>query len=93
MGIRKEIARVIADAQNVPFVGPKQMRVAAAVMPIVERAQAEALREAARVFAEGAWADAFMRGEVEDDVSAVQATDRWLNRRADRIENEGKTND
>jgi len=45
---------------------------------------AQVLRDAANKFAEGAWVGAFI--EVDDDVSAVQATDRWLNAEADRIE-------
>ncbi|MDN5892867.1 MAG: hypothetical protein L0H93_02475 [Nocardioides sp.] len=46
---------------------------------------AETLREAGRVFAEGEWLDAFLIGNVADDVSAALATDAWLNRRADDL--------
>lgn len=53
--------------------------------PVIRRIQAEAIREATRVFATGGWVDTFTSGVV-DDVSAVQATDRWFNERADHIE-------
>lgn len=55
--------------------------------------RAEALREAAFEFAEGGWSDAFLEGRVEDDVSAVRATETWLNRRADRIARDGGDSD
>lgn len=54
---------------------------------------AQALREAAREFAEGEWSEAWGTDGVCDDVSAVQSTERWLNRRADRIEREGGTSE
>lgn len=65
---------------------------AAAVLPIVEQAvkrgQAEALRDAAYEFADGAWSDQWIADDVCDDVSAVQSTERWFNARADTIEKE-----
>ena len=77
MSTEEEIARAIASAQNVPFVGPKQRRMATAVMPLVKRAQAEALREVAAAY----WADV--------DLFRTPEMREWLNARADRIENEG----
>lgn len=53
--------------------------------PVIRSIQAEAIRDATRVFATGGWVDTFTAGVV-DDVSAVQAADRWFNDRADRIE-------
>lgn len=32
MNLREKVARIIADAQNVPFVGPKQRRIADALI-------------------------------------------------------------
>lgn len=65
---------------------------AATVLPIiaaeVRKAQADALREAAHEFAEGAWADQWGADRVDDDVSAVQSTERWFNARANDIEQE-----
>lgn len=52
----------------------------------VRAAKVEALREAADDFATGAWAEAFLTGEVVDDESAVRATEAWFLARADRIE-------
>lgn len=48
-------------------------------------AQAAALREAAEDFATGAWADAWGADGVEDDISAVRSTERWLLARADAL--------
>lgn len=64
------IARMVADAEQ-----RGRAEVSAAV----------ALREAAEEFATGGWSDAFAAGEVDDDVSAVWATERWFLDRADRI--------
>ena len=47
--------------------------------------QAEALREVAEEWAEGAWSEEFILAGVVDDVTAVQATAVWLNARADRL--------
>lgn len=47
---------------------------------------ARALRDAAEDFATGAWHDAWMTDRVDDDVSAVRSTDKWLRHRADRID-------
>lgn len=47
--------------------------------------RAEALRDAAQDFAEGAWADQWLADGVHDDVSAVQSTERWLLARATRL--------
>lgn len=49
--------------------------------------QAEALRQAAYEFAEGAWRDQWSADEVECDVTAVQSTYRWFAAKADQIEN------
>lgn len=49
--------------------------------------QAEALRQAAYEFAEGAWQDQWSADEVECDVTAVQSTYRWFAAKADQIEN------
>ena len=46
---------------------------------------ARTLDEAGEAFATGEWADAFLAGDVEDDVSAVRATDSWLADRAATI--------
>lgn len=51
---------------------------------IAAQAKAEALREAAEVFGAGEWVDEFMA--VTDDVSAVQATVKWLRARAATLE-------
>lgn len=52
---------------------------------LVARAKAEALREAAEVWAEGAWSDAFAASHVVDDISAVQAMEWWLIARAEGV--------
>ena len=49
--------------------------------------QAEALRQAAYEFAEGAWQDQWSADAVECDVTAVQSTYRWFVAKADQIEN------
>lgn len=54
--------------------------------PVIRRIQAAAIREAVRIFAEGGWVDTFIEESVQDDVSAVVATDKWFNDYADRIE-------
>lgn len=54
----------------------------------IARVKANALREAAWEFAEGAWADQWIADLVSDDVSAVQSTERWFRGRAGRIEEE-----
>ena len=46
--LTEQIARAVADAQNVPFVGPKQRKIARAVLPVVKTAQREALTAFAR---------------------------------------------
>ena len=51
--------------------------------------RAEALREAARDFAEGEWLEAFLTDRVTDDASAVRATEAWFNRRADNLARDG----
>lgn len=56
-----------------------------AVEQIVTARLAEALRDAASDYATGGWLDAFTSGEVEDDESAVRATDQWLRDRADEL--------
>jgi len=52
--------------------------------------KAQALDEAAEVFATGEWSDAFAVGDVEDDVSAVQATTAWFKSRAAAIRAEAE---
>lgn len=48
--------------------------------------KADALREAAEAFAMGEGLEAFAVANVTDDVSAVRATSKWLDARADKIE-------
>jgi hypothetical protein len=52
--------------------------------------KAQALDEAAEAFATGEWSDAFATEYVEDDVSAVQATEAWLTARSAAIREESK---
>lgn len=47
--------------------------------------RAEALREAADDWGDTTWNDVWMADGVEDDVSAVQSTVRWLRARADAL--------
>lgn len=54
----------------------------------IARIKAEAVREAAYKFAEGAWQDQWSTDRVEDDVAAVESTYRWFDERADQIEKE-----
>jgi hypothetical protein len=52
--------------------------------------KAQALDDAAEAFATGEWSDAFATEYVEDDVSAVQATEAWLTARSAAIRAEAK---
>lgn len=72
-GYRTELARGQARA------------VLEAVAPAIA---ANALRDAGREWAEGAWQDAYAAFPVEDDISSVQAAEKWLNERADQITKE-----
>lgn len=56
------------------------------VLHLIAKVKADALREAAYEFAEGAWADQWGADGVDDDVSAIQSTFRWFADRADQIE-------
>lgn len=49
--------------------------------------KAEALTEAAEVWGDQTWSDAFMTDQVDDDISAVQSTTKWLRDRATQLEN------
>lgn len=84
--IRDELASVIEHETGEPEEESGFVADAILASPVIRRIQAEAIREAARVFAEGEWAGAFMEAAVDDDVNAVIATDKWFNDRADRIE-------
>lgn len=59
--------------------------------PADERAaRAEALREAANAWTQGAWADTPRYAErAQDRIGAAQYVGDWLRDRADRIESEG----
>ena len=50
--------------------------------------KAQALDEAADAFGAGAWSEAFLTGDVQDDVSAVRATGTWFRARAAAIRTE-----
>lgn len=50
--------------------------------------KAQALDEAADAFGAGAWSEAFLAGDVQDDVSAVRATGTWFKARAAAIRTE-----
>lgn len=65
---------------------PVQERLAKAI----RARDAEVLREAAEDFANGGWNDAWMTDPVDDDVSAVLSTEKWLLRRAEAIEGGGR---
>lgn len=54
---------------------------------LLAEVKARALEEAAERFATGEWNDAFLQGNVNDDVSAVQATEAWLKARAAEYRN------
>lgn len=54
-----------------------------------ERAvRAETLSEAAEVWGEGQWQEQWSADHVEDDVSAVRSTVRWLRERAEAVASE-----
>jgi len=80
-----EQAAESAEAKRNERLGDVELILTAAAPHI----RAAALRDSAEVFATGEWADAFIAGNVTDDVSAVKATDKWLNDRANNLE--GKT--
>lgn len=61
-----------------------QVALSAAAPFIAAQVKAEALREAADAWGAGEWMDDFTH--VTDDVSAVQATVKWLRARAATIE-------
>ena len=98
--IEEEIALALVDValENNWFDVVVAEDIAAAVMPLVKRAQAEALREAAEflnekfqdipawteAYREGVRTDEWMQGGVGMTVSAIQV----LKDRADRIEKE-----
>ena len=52
----------------------------------IRAVKAEALREAAYDWGDATWQEQWLADGVEDDVSAVQSTVKWLNARADQIE-------
>ena len=54
----------------------------------VTEVRASAIEKAAEVFGAGEWAAAFLLGGVEDDVTAVQATERWFKNHAKLIREE-----
>lgn len=82
-GWQSEASSTLVNAPDLHAVWNDHL--AAALAPLIAAREAAALREAGRVFAEGEWSDAFMEGNVEDDVSAARTTEAWLRDRADRI--------
>ncbi len=66
-------------------VGEVTTDILVALAPLIAAA---ALREAAQVWGEGEWLEAFSALPVEDDLSAVQANVQWLRDRADTYEKE-----
>lgn len=51
----------------------------------LDSVKAETLREAAQVWGDSTWSDTWFADGVDDDVSAVQSTVRWLRERADEV--------
>lgn len=101
MSIEEEIAQALSkNWRNMHTNEPLGMQrmLAAAVMPLVKRAQAEALREAADALDENfqeipAWMDAYRNGQRTDEwmqggVRMVMSAIDVLGARADRIESE-----
>ncbi len=75
-----------ATPSSIILQGVDPMRAALeAVAPLIAAA---ALRDAAQVWGEGEWLEAFSALPVEDDLSAVQANVQWLRDRADTYEKE-----
>lgn len=70
--------------------GPLVEEVAAAVLPIIRAAQADALRSAVQDM--GDWADElYVTGDpLDEDTWADITTGEWLTARADTIEKEGR---
>lgn len=64
---------------------------AAFLGPYLARIRADAICSAAEEFASGAWADQFLVDRVHDDVSAVQATERWFQAHADALQREAQS--
>jgi hypothetical protein len=53
---------------------------------VIREAKAQAIREAAEVWGKDTWQDVWAGDDVDDDVTAVQSTVRWLQARADALE-------
>lgn len=65
-----------------------------AVYPLLQaQIASEALSTAAHDFGAGEWLDAFIQGEVVNDVTAVQATTAWFQQRANALLTQENTPD
>ena len=87
MSIEEEIAQAMSALYLVDGADPTAEDLAAAVMPLVKRAQAEA---EARALREAAVNVRHELGTEAGGHTSTYSVRKWLNRRADRIENEGE---